>query len=178
MLGAMHLCTRLRSVGTMDTERAVVYGIVSVILTTTLVSGPLVGAVDLTTEPEQSTPGSGNATISDVSLPSSAEISQGRYGAGERYLRVPDATVDLVDVTETPLLAYEISIRGLGYSRTTTHFISEANEGTFALSIERDSMAASTVQNDSYDGRLRVFLRTDGNERLLGSRNVTVEVTG
>lgn len=165
------------SVVMMDSERVVVYGVIGIVLGTTLVSGPFVGAVDFTTAPERPSIGDGNATIGEVSLPASAEITEGRYGSGEYYLRVPDASVEVENVSGRPLLAYEISIPAIGYSRTTSHFISPSDTGSYALSLERDSMKRSMVENDSYSGTLRVFLRSNGTEQRLAARNITVEVT-
>lgn len=173
----MDLSAGSRFLVTMNTERAVVWGVVGLVLATTLASGPLVGGVDFTTDAEKPAFGEGNATIGEVSLPASAEIAYGRYGSGEYYLRVPDATVDLDDVSGNPLLAYEILIREMSYSRTTTHFISSSNTGSYTLSMERDSLAPEKVENESYDGRLRVFLRSNGTEQQLAARNITVEVT-
>ena len=165
------------SVVTMNTERAVVYGVVGLVLATTLVSGPLVGGIDFTPAPEEPSFGDGNASIGDVSLPARAQIRSERFGSGEYSLRVPDATVELLDVTGNPSLAYQISIRAIGYARTTTHFVTASDTGTYGLSLEQDSIDPSQVENGTYDGTLRVFLRSNGTERRLGGRNITVEVT-
>lgn len=174
----MDLSAGLLSVGTMNTERGVVYGVIGLVLATTLVSGPLVGAVDFTTAPEQRSFGSGNATVGDVSLPSSTEITSGRFGSGEYYVLVPDATLTVANVTGTPLLAYQFSIPALGYSRSTTHFVTSSDTGTYELSLKRDAIEPSRVENRSYDGTVTVFLRSNESERRLAERNVTVEVTG
>lgn len=174
--GTMDLSAVLLSVVTMNTERVVVYGVVGLIFATTLASGPLVGAIDLTTT-ESTSIGEGNATVGAVSLPTSGEIASGRYGSGQYYLRVPDATVDVVNVTGTPLLAYKVEIGEMGYSRTTTHFLSASNTGSYTLSIEQDSIDADKVENETYDGQLSVFLRSSESERQLATRNITVGVS-
>lgn len=174
----MDLSAGLLSIVTMHTERGVVYGVLGLVLATTLVSGPLVGPVDFTTAPAQQSLGNGSATVDDVSLPANTEITSGRFGAGEYYVDVPDATVSLVDVTGTPLLAYQFSIPALGYSRSTTHFVTSSETGTYGLSLERDAFEPSRVEKQTYDGAVTVFLRSNESERRLAERNVTVEVTG
>lgn len=174
----MDLSTGLLSLVTMNRERVVVYGVVGLVLATTLASGPLVGAVDFTTAPEPRSFEGGDATVTDVSLPASATISPGRFGSGEDYLRVPDGAVTLANVTGTPMLAYQISIPEIGYSRSTTHFVTDADEGPYALSMERDAIESSRVADGSYNGTLAVYLRSNQTERTVADRNVTVEVTG
>ena len=176
-LGAMDLSPGSLSLVTMDTDRAVVYGVIGLVLVTTLASGPLVSPVDFTISSGESSFDGGNATIGNVTLPSGAEITDGRYGSGEYYLRVPDATVEVIDVTGNPLLAYRISIPAMGYARTTTHFVSPADVGVYGLSLQRDAVEPSLVEEDTYQGRLRVFLRSNGTERQLATRNISVEVT-
>lgn len=161
----------------METERAAVYGVIGLVLATTLVSGPIVGAVDFTTATDNPAYGGSNATLHGVSLPESAELGQGRYGAGEYILRVADATITVDEVVGGPVLAYRISIPSMEYSRTTTHFITAANTGPYAVSMADDSLATSMVENHSYQGQLFVFLRSNGTERRLAERNITVEVT-
>jgi len=162
----------------MNTERAVVYGVIGLVLATTLVSGPLVGTVKFTTAPERTSLNGGDATVGAVTLPSSTEITSGRFGSGEYYVHVPDATLTVANVTGTPLLAYQFSIPAMGYSRSTTHFVTSADAGTYGLSLERDAIEPSRVEKQSYDGTLSVFLRSNESERRLAERNVTVEVTG
>lgn len=174
----MDLSAGLLSVLTMNTERGVVYGVIGLVLATTLVSGPLVGAVDFTPAAEESSLDGGNATVGDVSLPATAEIRHGRFGSGEYYVHVPDATLRLDNVTGTPLLAYRFSIPVLGYSRSTTHFVTAADTGRYDLTLSRDAIEPSRVENRSYGGTVSVFLRSNRTERRLAERNVTVEVTG
>jgi len=160
----------------MDRERATVWSVVGLVVATTLVSGPLVGAVDLTTEPDTDTLGSGSVTVGSPSLPAEATITAGRFGAGQYTLRVPDATVEITAVEGRPILAYRLSIPQRGYSRSTAHFLTARNAGTFSLSMADDSFDPSTVDRSEYSGAIEIVARANGSERVVANRTITVTV--
>ena len=162
----------------MQRARRVVGGTVALVLLVVLVTGPLVGAVDLTRERDPTAGlGQGNATVTVESMPERATLAQGDYGADSYYLRVPAAAVRLSNVSERPLLAYAIDVPNLSYSRTTSHFVSDQSEGRFEVTLQEDTIVASKVQQSSYAAQLRLILRGDA-ERTIATRNVTVEVRG
>lgn len=163
----------------MARSRTLVYAAVGCILAVTLVSGPLVPAVDFTrAAPEQGTIGEGNATVEVVSAPDRARLARGSYGSGSYYLRVPDATVRLTDVTGQPMLVYKLRLPSEGYTRATTHFVSAAQAGPYALSLDRDSWMPEDVERDRYEGELLIHLRNGDGDRTVYRGNVTVEVEG
>lgn len=172
----MDLFPGFLSIEAMDTERTVVYGTVSLVLLTTLASGPLVGAVDLTTEPDRPTFGDGTVTVRSVAIPESGELTKARFGAGRYYLRVPPASVYLERVTGNPRLVYRIQIDALGYSRNTVYALSSENVGRFTLTLGRDRLETSDFDRSSYEGRLSVERWSGGTERHLVTRNITIEV--
>lgn len=167
---------------TMDAARGIVWTAVGVILLTAIVSGPLVGAVDLTT-PRDAGPGisfgaGDELDASVVSLPQDdIRLEAGRYGAGTYYLRVPDAVVDIKRVRGSPRLVYKLRIDRLGYVRATVHFVDREHEGErLHLALEPDTFAPDRIEGDAYDGTLLVVARTDRNATTLARQNVTVEV--
>jgi len=160
----------------MDAERATVWSVVGLVVVTTLLSGPLVGAVDLTTEPDRPALGSGSVSVASVSLPEQATLSAGRFGADEYTLRVPDATAEITAIDGRPILVYTLSIPVRGYTRSTTHFLAAHHTGTFTLSIADDGFEPSTVTRSEYDGRLQVVARANESERVVANRTITVAV--
>jgi len=160
----------------MDVERATIWSVVGLVVVTTLVSGPLVGAVDLTTEPDRPALGSGSVTVDSVSLPDRATLTAGRFGADEYTLEVPDATVQITAVEGRPILVYRLSIPERGYTRSTTHFLSDRNTGAYSLSLAADTFVPSTVQNESYEGRLEIVVRANDSSRVVADRTIPVEV--
>lgn len=160
-----------------DLARASVWTAVGLILAVTLVSGPLVGAVDLTHEREnEAAPGSGSANATVVSVPDRVVLDKGAYGSGSYYLQVPDAVVNLTHVSSQPLLVYKLYIRELGYSHGTTHFLSPRNEGRMSVSLSRDALAPEEIQQDRYRGELLLLVRDDSGDQTLAAKNVTVLV--
>lgn len=160
----------------MDWVRGFEFAVVGFLLAVVVLSGPLVGAVDLTREPEMNGLGEGSVTVSSVSITGSVSLTQGKYGAGTYYLDTPPARLNVTAIRGRPILVYSIHIFELNYKRSTTHFLSDGDTGTQVLTITRDSMESETVQNDSYDGQLRILARTNGTDRLVHRQNVTIEV--
>jgi|GEM_PF-701153 len=160
----------------MDAERATVWGVVGIVVVTTLVSGPLVGAVDLTTEPGHEGLGTGTVTVDSASLPERGTLTAGRFGAGEYTLRVPDTTLELSAVEGRPILVYRLSIPERGYTRSSTYFLSASDAGPFSVSLADDSFDPDTVESDAYDGRLQVVVRANDSSRVVAERSITVEV--
>jgi hypothetical protein len=165
---------------TMDVAHWSVYAVIALIVGVTLASGPLVGAVDLTHErPEEAfSPGSGSANVTVLSLPERATLTKGKYGAGSYYLEVPDATVRIDSLSGQPMVVYTLRIRELGYTRSTTHFLEAGMEGSQPLNIERGTLSPDRIAKNVYAGELLVEVRDDAGERIIETRNVTVEVRG
>lgn len=160
----------------MDTVRGTVYGVVAIIAVTTVVSGPLVGAVDLTHE-RSAAFGTGTATVSVVEMPETITIEPGRFGEDSYYVRVAPATVVIENVTGRPFLVYKLSVDPLRYSRSTLHALDSETAGKFEATIEEDALNPETVPSPgSYDGTLTLILRSGHNETVVERRNVTVEV--
>jgi hypothetical protein len=160
----------------MDADRAVVWGVVGLGVVTTLASGPLVGAVDLTTESETPAYGEGSVSIQSTALPENATLSAGRFGAGQYTLRVPDAAVQIAAVEGRPLLVYKIELPDRGYSRSSTHFLSADSVGSFSAPLADDSFAPDTVDQRSYDAELQLLVRANESSRVVAERSITVEV--
>jgi len=160
----------------MDRGRVLVYATAAVIVGVTVLSGPAIGLVDLTTPRyDMSGLGEGNATVDEVELPSSVAIDRG-YQSQSYYLTVPDARIHLAAIDGKPTVAYGIDIPALGYSRSTTHFLSDGDTGWASLSLREDTLADDAVDADGYDGTLSLVLRDSGGKTLVANRTVPVEV--
>lgn len=151
---------------------------VAVIVVTTLLSGPAISAVDLTGTGsfEGTDLGDGRVAVGNVSLPETVAIERGEFGSGSYYLRVPSATVELREVVGRPILSYQISIDDLSFTRSGVHVLSASNEGTYELTLEERSFGVQEIQNDSYAAELSITARYADTERVVASRNVTIEV--
>jgi hypothetical protein len=162
----------------MRTERVSVGLVVAAILVASLLSGPLVAGVDLSTTADDDGPApeTGNATVDLVDVPGTATLEKGSFGADAPYaLTVPDATVRLSNVTGGPLLVYKLRIPELGYTRGTTLFLDGSMAGQRSVTLERTTVEKD-LQRDRYRGELLLLFRGDGPERTLYRGNVTVEV--
>lgn len=147
------------------------------ILAVTVASGPLVGAVDLTTaESEPATPGGGTVDLAVVSLPERATLDRGAFGSGTYHLSVPDATVDVERVTGTPQVRYKLKIPAMGYTRVTTTLLSADDEGRLAVTFESTELPPDEVDRERYRGVLRLVTYDDAGLTTRAERNVTVGV--
>lgn len=166
----------------MEPHRIAVYATVAVVVGVAIASGPLVGAVDLTRESadpgdgaDAGVPGEGSVDVAVESLPETARLDRGEYGAAAYTLRVPDAHVRLSNVTGQPLVVYKIQLSALGYTAGTVHFVTAEHAGPFRLQLESDTVPPDGIDRDRYEGRLTVLVRGDG-ERIVERRSITVRV--
>lgn len=161
----------------MRTQPAVIVT-VAIVTVTTLVSGPVVSAVDLTDSGtlDGTDLGEGRLTVGDVTVPETVVIERGDFGAGTYYLRVPPATAELQSIAGRPIISYEVSVRELGFTRSGVHVLSAENEGTFEMTLEDAPFGKNEIRNESYVGELSITARYDGQEHVLERTNVTIEV--
>ncbi|WP_436932114.1 hypothetical protein [Halosimplex halobium] len=160
----------------MDRGRVAVYAAAAVIVAVTVLSGPAVGLVDLTTPRyDMSGLGEGSAAVDEVDLPSSVSLDRG-YQSQSYYLTVPDARVRFATVEGKPTVAYGIDIPALGYSRSTTHFLRDGDAGWASLSLREDTFAEDAVDADRYEGELSLVVRDSDGKSVVANRTVPVEV--
>lgn len=163
----------------MDGARLVVVVAVGLILSVTLLSGPMVGAIDFTVadEPRNAVPGTGSATITVDAWPTDGvTLEKGRYGAGAYYLTVPDATVRVQSVEGSPILAYRVSVPSLGLASESLYFLSEDDRGTMTVTIDPRSLEPDRLEQDTYRVELMIELRSEDTARTLAARTVTAPV--
>jgi hypothetical protein len=166
--------------GDMNVLRGIPVVAVAVILVGTLLSGPLAPGVDFTkvreTEEGLGSLGSGNITISEATLPDSAVLQRGNYGAGTYRLRVPAATVTVDRYTGRPIISYGIDIDELGYSRNTIRILVNESESRLTIPLEEDDLDKGQLEAEEYDAQLTLLTRAGGNETVVATRNITVAV--
>lgn len=167
----------------MDSAKAVMYMTAGVIILIVVASGPIIGGPDFTSDqtatptPDSAfAPGTGAATITVVSVPKTAVLDRGDYGAGTYQLRVPDATVRVNRIRGQPLIVYKLKIPALSYTRSTTHFFSRKTTDEQILSIESANIEPDRIDQDQYEGELRIIRRIDNDDTYLYRGNVTIRV--
>jgi len=155
--------------------RAVVFGSMLFVL---LVSGPVVGLVDLT--PEQRSPdslGGGTANVSMVSDPAAdLRLDRGRFGTGVYYLRVPPAVVDITAIDGRPQLTYKVSVPGLDYTDSTSQVLDDTATGRTTVHLSDRAFEPGALGTQSY--RVEVIVRVQSFEMddVVYRRNATVTV--
>ena len=161
----------------MDRSTLFVSVTVALIVTVTVVSGPAVGLVDLTSSRSDTAGlGQGNATVDAVEAPETIRIERGFQSESYR-LEVPDTRVNLSAVTGRPILNYRVEIRSFGYTRTSSHFLDDESIGRFSLTLEDATLSQSAVSGTRHNGTLSVVVQSNGSARTVYERSVAVEVT-
>jgi len=158
----------------MDSDRSVVALAAAVILALTLASSPVFGIVTIPDDSPQRL-GSGSATITIQSTPEEVTLEGGHY-TDVHYLRVPEMSATVEDVSGSPVLTLSLAIRDIGYSRSSVYVLSEEMDGTHGFAIQEDSIDSAKLRNDSYRGRLQVVLRDESGRTELVNEPVAVEV--
>jgi len=161
----------------MDRSTLLVYATAATIVGVTLVSGPAVGLVDLTS-PRFDTSGLGQGTVTvDRVEPPDRIVLGGSFQSESYRLQVPDTSVTLSDIEGKPILTYWVEIDALGYNRVSTYFLDESNEGARTLSVDSATLGGDDVTEDRYNATLSLVVRANGNETTVYRSTVPVEVT-
>jgi len=166
----------------METQaRWAVYVVVGTLLVVPVISGPLVGAVDLSVDrpdpgytPDESL-GDGRVNLTVLGMPDRVRLVRGDYGNAAYQLRIPPAVVDIHGVRGHPILTYKIRVDGLDLIRVKPHFLSPSDAGRMELRIEGSEYTPEQVNRSrEYTARLKVLKRENGTKTII--RNVTVPV--
>lgn len=158
-------------------RRWVVAVTVVIIVAVTLATGPRVGLLTVPDQRATDSLGEGNATVTVTSVPETLTLEYGRYGNDEYHLRVPDARVEVANLSGNPILNYNVAITNLT-SGSSLHFLGEKGEGPLGLSYASTAFDPERIEQERYDARLKLVLRTNGTERLIYNESATVEVEG
>jgi len=159
----------------MDRSELFVAAVVAIVVAVPVISGPVVGVVDLTTE-SMAGVGQGSATVDGVETPETGRFDRA-LSADHYVMEVPDARIHVAAIEGQPLVAYKISVPELGYSRGTTHFLSDDDTGWVTLSVRSETFAPERIERGSYEAELSLVLRVNGTEEVLHEGPITMEVT-
>ncbi len=144
--------------------------VVAVVLVTLVLTGPVVG-FDVTKESPEL--GDGNATVEVLDAPSATiPVTHGRFGTDVSYVRIPEAAVDVRNLTGSPRIAYEVTVPELGVDRRVSRIVTD--EGRVRLELSDRALAPDTDPG-TYTGRVDLRLQSFEGQTVLVNR--TVEVT-
>ena len=146
------------------------------ILLVGLVSGPLVGAVDLSPEEDEWVPGDGDADVTVLSVPDGGRLDPTRYSTDGYRVVVSPATVRVSNLTGHPMVVYKVRIPELGYVGGSTHVFDAHHAGRQELTLGEPTLRRASLPNDTYRAELLVLEREHERETLLYRQNVTLRV--
>lgn len=149
---------------------------VGVILLGSLLSGPMVGAVDLSSEDARTIAGNGSVHVEVTSVPEDGRLAPARYATTGYVLSLPPATVDVSNLSGNPMVVYKLRIPELGYVAGTTHVLNERFTGRQTLTFDEAVLNRSALRYDTYRGELLILKRVHERDTVLYRGNVTLRV--
>lgn len=155
-------------------------GLLTVVIFLSILSGPLVAAIDLTpSSQDYSTFGNGTASLSVQSFDSDAVVlRKGEYGSGAYLLEVPDIVVNIQEVQGSPFIVYKIRVPELGYTRSSVSVLNPEMNGTMHISLATDEIAPDRVTQSAYQAEIILLVRSGHEERVLFRESVSLRVIG
>ncbi|MFD1512528.1 hypothetical protein [Halomarina rubra] len=148
-----------------DIPKSILFVTISLLVTTPLIAGPVIGLADFTTEPW------GEVSITEA--PGSATIDQ----VNESNLRfdTPPVIANVSNVRGSPVLVYKVHIPELQYYNTGLQYLSES-DSTVVLDTPNGSLSSEEVQNETYNAVVELELRSRDKAEKIHTSNITVEV--
>ncbi|MFB6311112.1 MAG: hypothetical protein ABEH64_08015 [Salinirussus sp.] len=121
--------------------------------------------------------GTGSADVRVLSpTPDHLDVESGRFGSAARYVRLPDVTMSISDVTGRPRVQYRITVPALDIDRHRSSVI----EGADRLRIHLPDVALPPRGQDpapgTYQGRVIVAVQSFSTDRTVLNRSVPVRV--
>jgi hypothetical protein len=155
--------------------------VVAVVLVTSLLSGPLVGATDLSPAPEIDDsfgPGQGSMNVTIHSVPDEARLVQSDFGAGAYSLKMAPADVTLSNIRGQPILVYKLRVSGLVFVSSRNTFVNESDKGRMSVPFADDTVQRERVNEsvEQYPAEIVIGVLANDEERVVHRTNVTVEV--
>lgn len=156
----------------MDVSSTVTGLSVAVVLGMLVLTGPLVGSPGA--DRAASELGDGTATVRGVELTDSLSMSEGRFGTGVVYLRVPDVAVDFASTSGRSRLVYRVAIPDLGFDRVGTAPVDPTTTRRRVGMADR-AFAPDSLDRDQYRVTVSVRVQSFAVDRTVFQRNVSVE---
>ena len=157
------------------TERRLLVVFALFLALSAVVSGPLVGAVDLTRA--ERPPGAGSADVAVESVPTDdIVLAAGRFGAGRYHLTAPAAVVTVRSVTGNPVLRYSVDVPGLWLTASSRYELGGTAGTQLRLTPNPSGVSPQRVEAGRYNATVSIWLRTGDLQTDLFQRPITVEV--
>lgn len=142
-----------------------------------VISGPLVGSVDLTRSHggEYLVCNGGAATVRVTEEPAEFTLDAERFGAETFSFSGEDAVAHVEAVDGCPRLVYRLQVPALGFDGRRVHFLDEGDRGEVVLSPPEGRLKPDEVDQTAYEATVTIELQGDTRE-VLYRANVTIEV--
>jgi hypothetical protein len=154
----------------------------------TIASGPLVGAVDLTPTPTDTSEPTGLASVDDqegrlvasnITIPTEGyRLEKGVAGSGIYKVQFPPARFHIDSISNSVMVTFAIEIPELGFTTQGVSAINADSPRNVTLGPPESHIEASKISNQTYPATATLTVRSNGERRTLGTQNVTIVVGG
>lgn len=121
--------------------------------------------------------GGGTATASVERLPADeVRIDPGRFGTDVPYLRIPDVTMHVTDVSGRPRVVYDVRVPALDAKAVSTRPLADRGPGRLEVRGVDHALDPGAVSQDRYGATVRVRVQSFDAVTTAASTNTTVEV--
>jgi hypothetical protein len=158
----------------MDPTHATTAAAAVVVVVTLVLTGPLVGTVDVGAREDGL--GDGTATVDAVSLAHDPAVTPGRFGTGVVYLRIPDAETRLSAVEGRSRLVYAFSVPALGFERVGNRQVTPGSPESVSVGMADRAFPRGQLDRDRYTAVVEVRIQSFAVDRTVYADTVTVEV--
>lgn len=140
-----------------------------------IVSGPFVGAVDLTRA--ETPPGTGTAEVTVESVPAAdIVLERGEFDAGRYHLTALPAVVSVGSVEGNPVLRYSVDIPNLWFTVSSRYELAGSGGDRVELRPNPSGVSPQRVTQDRYNATVSIWLQTDDLQRDLVQQQIVIEV--
>lgn len=140
-----------------------------------VVSGPLVGGVDLTRA--ETPPGDGTAEVAIERAPADEIVlERGSFGAGRYHLTAPPFVLTVESVDGNPVIRYTVDVPDLWLTVSSRYDLAGTEGKQLRLRPNPTGVSPQRVERGRYNATVSIWLRTGDVETDLLQRPVTIEV--
>ena len=118
--------------------------------------------------------GEGTATVTVVEpTQETLVVTEGRFGTGATYLRIPDLVVDVEQREGRPRLIYRVTVPELEIDEQETTLLPASGR----VRLPADDVGFEDVEPGTYDGHLVVRVQSFTNDTTVLNRSVEVRAS-
>ncbi|WP_158853464.1 hypothetical protein [Halorhabdus sp. CUG00001] len=149
--------------------------LLATVVVTLVFAGPVVPNFSFTGERNPTLVGDGNATVSGLTVEADDfRFADGRFGTAVTYLRAPEASLYVDQVTGQPRIVYRLRVPKLDVDRAGTQMLSRS--GGVRIRMDDRAFPPEVLTQPRYDGLVTVRVQSHTVDRTVFNESIELEV--